>query len=82
MKKIAMTSLERVMSALRLEEPDRIPTFEWSINEKIKTALNPGPDPFAFEEWADLDAVVVYADEKKTWLDSSSYIDEWGVTMA
>lgn len=82
MKKTAMTSLERVMSALRLEEPDRIPTFEWSINEKIKTALNPCHDPFAFEEWAGLDAVVIYADEKKIWLDSSSYIDEWGVTMA
>lgn len=82
MEKHSMNSYERVMAALRLEEPDRIPSFEWSINERVSSALEPGCGPFDFEERIGLDAVVVYADERKNWLSESSYIDEWGVTMA
>ncbi len=70
------------MAALAREEPDRIPVFEWSINEKIMHHIFPGCGPFDFEELMDLDGVTVYADEKKQWLDKHTYKDEWGITFA
>lgn len=75
-----MTSLERVLTALRGGEPDRIPSFEWLIDRRVIQALYPGDDLFDFVEHAELDAVVIYADSRKEWLSDSSYIDEWGIT--
>ena len=37
-----LTSYERVMRALRREEPDRIPHFEWIIDRKVREAICPG----------------------------------------
>ena len=73
-------SLTRVMTALRRGVPDRVPTFEWEIDDTAIRALCPGGDLFDFVEWAELDAVAVFSDERKTYLDTSTYRDEWGVT--
>lgn len=72
---------ERVLTALRKGQPDRIPSFEWEIDDKIIAALTPGGDIYDFIEWADLDGVAIFADSRKKYLDSSTYIDEWGVTL-
>ena len=78
-----MNSLERVIAALERNEPDRVPVFEWSINEKVREALYPDQsEDFDFVEAADLDAVVVYEHMKKEWSARDRYEDEWGVTMA
>jgi uroporphyrinogen decarboxylase len=68
------------MAVLHLEEPDRIPTFEWSINHRVRNALYPGTNEFDFVEKAGLDGVVVYADYEKQWLSDNTYKDEWGIT--
>ena len=74
----------RVRHALtrRRGEPDRVPTFEWLIDHRVIDALCPGCDLFDFVEQAGLDAVVVYDDGRKDWLDGNTYVDEWGITMA
>jgi len=73
--------LARVLTALNKGQPDRIPSFEWEIDDKIIQALTPGGDIYDFIEWADLDGVVIFADSRKKYLDSVTYIDEWGVTL-
>ena len=77
-----MTSRERIFAALRRQPVDRVPTFEWLIDDGLIQALCPGCDLFDFVEQADLDGVVVYADYRKEWLTESTYLDEWGVTWA
>jgi uroporphyrinogen decarboxylase len=77
-----MTSQERVLAALRREEPDRVPSLEWSINAQVKETLYQGCGKFDFEERCDLDGVVVYADYRKDWLNDTTYQDEWGITLA
>jgi uroporphyrinogen decarboxylase len=72
--------VERVLTALRRKQPDRVPTFEWEIDDQVISALIPGGDLFDFIEWADLDGIAIFADEKKEFLDEATYIDEWGVT--
>ena len=37
-----LTSLERLMKAIRLQEPDVVPTFEIDIDERVIEALKPG----------------------------------------
>jgi uroporphyrinogen decarboxylase len=78
-----MNSLERVLTALDRKEPDRVPVFEWSINEHVRETLFPDQsEDFDFAEAADMDGVVVYEDMKKEWISRDRYRDEWGVTMA
>jgi uroporphyrinogen decarboxylase len=75
-----LTSLKRVLTALRRGIPDRVPSFEWEVDDVALAALTPGGDLFDFVEWADLDAVAIFADEHKRRLSDSVYVDEWGVT--
>ena len=77
-----MTSVERVLTALRGGEPDRVPTFEWLIDRHVIGDLCPGCNQFDFVEQSGLDGVVVYDDGRKQWLDGNRYVDEWGITMA
>ena len=77
-----MTSAERVLTALHGRVPDRVPTFEWLIDRQVMQALHPGCDLFDFVERAGLDGVVVYDDYRKEWLTKSTYVDEWGITLA
>ncbi|HLE52745.1 MAG TPA: uroporphyrinogen decarboxylase family protein [Anaerolineales bacterium] len=73
--------LARVLTVLNKGQPDRIPSFEWEVDDKIIAELVPGGDIYDFIEWADLDGVVIFADTKKKYLDSRTYTDEWGVTL-
>jgi uroporphyrinogen decarboxylase len=75
-----LTSLSRVLTALGRGRPDRVPTFEWEIDEAVIQALLPGADLFDFVAWAELDAIAVFPDERKRYLNTSTYLDEWGVT--
>src|SRR3990172_7280792 len=76
------TSLERVLTALHRGTPDRVPTFEWEVDDRAIAALTRGGDLFDFVEWADLDGVAIFADERKRHLTETVYVDEWGVTKA
>jgi uroporphyrinogen decarboxylase len=78
----SLTSTARALTALRRGVPDRVPTWEWEIDEAVIQALLPGATQFDFVEWAEHDAIVVFPDEHKRYLSSSVYVDEWGVTKA
>jgi uroporphyrinogen decarboxylase len=73
--------LERVLKALHREQPDRVPSLEWEIDEGLMEALLPGGNLLDFIEWTDLDGVSIFEDMKKTYLNENTYIDEWGVTL-
>jgi len=77
-----LSGLERITAVLSLEEPDRVPTFEWSISDRIRHALFPGSSAFDFAEKAGLDGVVVYEDPQTTPVGPNRYRDEWGITYA
>ena len=37
-----LTPKERILRALRREEPDRVPHFEWLVDRKVRNAILPG----------------------------------------
>ena len=74
-----MNSRDRVITTLRRQEPDRVPTFEWDIDQNVIQALCPGSSYFDFIEKMDLDAVVVSPDYQREKIGENLYRDEWGV---
>ena len=74
-----MTPKDRLLTALRRGIPDRIPVFEWFIDDAVSHALCGSTDPIEVVERLDLDAVNVRADYEKTWKDDTTYVDEWGI---
>jgi len=76
-----VNSYERVMTALELREPDRVPIVESAISPHVIKALCPqARDRNDFEEMMGLDAVwaVVQFDKVSENADGT-YMDEWGV---
>ena len=77
-----MNGLERVMTALRLQEPDRVPHFE-RVAKKVREAILPGASEEDFVEYLDLDGVR-FIDRTHSWsyetVDESKKIkrDQWG----
>jgi len=76
-----MTSAERVMRALRREQPDRIPHFEWIIDRKVREAICPGATMEEFTVRMGLDAILTAPDIKKEPLGPNRYRNEWGVVL-
>jgi uroporphyrinogen decarboxylase len=74
-----MTPKDCLFTALRREIPDRIPTFEWFIDDTVSQALCGTSDPAEVAEQLDLDAVNVRPDYNKTWKDDTTFVDEWGI---
>ena len=76
-----MNSAERVLAALRGEQPDRVPVIESVIDVGVRRALFPDAVEFgAFSDAIGLDAVgagCVFERRDET---QTSYVDEWGVT--
>ena len=75
-----MNSYERVITALKGNEPDRVPTFEWSIDPTVRKGIC-GKDISEedFIEKMDIDAVIVSPVTKITQIGPNHFIDEWGV---
>ena len=63
---------------MRREVPDRIPTFEWFIDDAVAQALCDTADHVEVAERLDLDAVNIRADYAKSWKDDTTFVDEWG----
>jgi uroporphyrinogen decarboxylase len=70
--------IERVLGILRLEEPDRIPHFEWEHNPRTIQALTNGGDYFKLIEQLDIDAVMVAPQYRFDELGDDLIRDEWG----
>jgi len=77
-----MNGLERVMTALRLQEPDRVPHFE-RVAKKVREAILPGASEEDFVAHLDLDGVR-FIDRTHSWsyetVDEGKKIkrDQWG----
>lgn len=76
---VAMLPKERMLAALRRDTPDKIPTFEWFIDTKVSQAMCGTDDPVEAVERLDVDGVNIRADYEKKWLDSETFLDEWGI---
>ncbi len=76
-----MNGYERMMTALRREQPDRVPIWELIVNEPVIRALHGDIPYFDFIEAEDLDGVTIFEDTRvRTRLDGRTYVDEWGIT--
>lgn len=73
-----MKPVERVFAVLRLEEPDRIPHFEWEYHPRTIQALTNGGDYFDLIEQLDIDAVMVAPQYRTDELGGDLIRDEWG----
>ncbi|MFC1526244.1 uroporphyrinogen decarboxylase family protein [Candidatus Latescibacterota bacterium] len=76
-----MNSLERVVAALRGQEPDRVPIVESVVDMGVRRALFPeAAETGAFSEAIGLDAVGCGMDFGCYDQTDETYRDEWGVT--
>lgn len=73
-----MNSEQRVIKALRREEIDRVPTFEWSIDKKVINAIYPGASLDEFICKMNIDGIVVEVNYIKEEIKSGVFKDEWG----
>lgn len=79
-----MNSYERVLTALkRIRLPDRVPYFEWGIDDELIDILAPGMsnDDYLIE-CDEIDALCANAiiAENKRYINDDTYIDDWGIT--
>ena len=74
-----MTPKERILTALRREQPDAVPTFEWFIDKQVAHALCGTADPIDVVEQLDLDAINIRPDYGKEKLTEDTYSTEWGM---
>jgi len=73
-----MTSQERVMAVLRREVPDRIPHFEWIIDQKVREVICPGSSTEEFTVRMGLDAMLTSPDYTTEQLTPNTFRSEWG----
>lgn len=74
-----MNSEERLIKALKREPVDRVPSFEWMIDQKVIDVLSPGDNYAQFSDRFDLDAICVDVDYKSQKLSDGFTSNEWGI---
>jgi uroporphyrinogen decarboxylase len=79
-KRSQMSNRERVLMVLQRKETDRIPTFEFWVDEGVIATLTQGGTMDDFIDKYDIDAVIFRPDEKKWSRSDGTFLDEWGVT--
>ncbi|MGD9497123.1 MAG: uroporphyrinogen decarboxylase family protein [Armatimonadota bacterium] len=74
-----MSGYERFMTALRREQPDRVPIWELIVNDPVVHALS-GPDA-TYDDLveAELDGITVVENQRMEDLDETHKRDEWGI---
>ncbi len=75
-----MTGRERMIAALRREEPDRLPTLEWIISPKVIRAMTGQDSEIEFIRRMGLDAIAIGTNMKKEKVDDRHFKDEWDIT--
>lgn len=76
-----MNSYERVMAAMSLQQPDRVPILEFAINPIVMQQICPAAKrQVDFEEQMEFDAVcALHQFNKVRENPDGTYVDEWGV---
>ena len=76
-----MNGYERMMTALRREEPDRVPIWELIVNEPVIKALYGDISYEDFVEKEDLDGITIFENfHPQKYFDEKTFLDEWGIT--
>jgi uroporphyrinogen decarboxylase len=79
----AMTSRQRMLTALRRGLPDRVPVWELIVNQPAIAALaGPQASYFDLVEALDLDGVTIFENQRLRPAADGAAIDEWGITWA
>jgi len=74
-----MNSVERVICALNRQIPDRVPHFEWMVDQKVRNALCPeAKDALEFYDQMEWDAVIVDTIYEKEKVGEGRWLSEWG----
>jgi hypothetical protein len=77
-----LTGLQRLLTTIKLQEPDMVPTFEIHIDSKVREKIGPGLSYEDFIEFMDLDAIVFteLGNDKYNVLDETQGLvqDKWG----
>jgi len=71
-----MTGLERCMTVLRLEEPDRVPIWELIVNDPVVHALM-GPDA-TYDDLVDAELDAITVGENQVMEEIDEVIEEHG----
>lgn len=75
-----MNGYQRMMTALRREEPDRVPVWELIVNEPVIKALYGDISYEDFVEEDDLDGITIFENQRTTErISDTQYKDEWGI---
>ncbi len=74
-----MNGYERVLTALRGGQPDRVPVFELVVDPNVIEGIVPGRGLPDFIEALDLDGVSVHPFHHHEQIDEKRYRDEWGI---
>ena len=74
-----LTGEERIIRVLNRQQPDRVPHFEWYIDNKVIDALSPGSDYEKFCYEMDIDAICVDLNFDKKMIEDDLIQDEWGM---
>lgn len=69
------------MRALRREEPDRIPHFEWIIDRRVRDAICPGSSMEEFTVRMGLDAILTAPDYQREQIGPNRVRNEWGTIL-
>ena len=73
-----MNGLERVVTALKRGQPDRVPVLEMVADPKVIHGIVPGGDFPAMVEALDLDGIGAGPFYKREQIDEKRFRDEWG----
>lgn len=73
-----MNGRDRILTALRRGQPDRVPLFELSMDARVVEGLVPGGDLVTVTEALDLDAICSAPYYGRETVDETRYRDEWG----
>ncbi len=74
-----MTGRERILAALRRQQPDRLPTMEWVLHPHVMKDMNGAVSDVEFARKAGLDGIAVSLDYTQERIDDRHFKDEWGV---
>ena len=73
-----MNAMERLITVFERRVPDRVPTFELTIDSEVVDGIVPGADVYDFIEAMELDAVCVRPDMKTELIGENTWRDEKG----
>ncbi len=74
-----MNGLERMIAALRREQPDRVPVWELLIDRPVIEALHGDVKMEDFVAREGLDGITVFTNSKRKWINDDTYENEWGM---